>query len=156
MLKDAGRHNEYVELKNLKRLRIFIAILFAFQIFLTSEPFAEGISNGKHWYFTAFDMAMRIFSAQNFKEFAACAIYAVFLVFPAVCFFFYAFDKKSNVKSFLSIACSIICTSLITFEIKGNISSGSPITLLLYLVIMFLSVVLMLATVSYNRELSSK
>lgn len=144
--------DKFVELKNMKRLRIVIAVLYGLQVFLTSEPFVGDAENTV----TAFKMFMLMFRADSTSMFFTCLLFSVLLIFPAVCFFFYCLDRKSNVKSVLSIVCCFVCTYIIVFELNGVFLSGALFTLLVDILILFLSVVLMLATASYNRELKEK
>lgn len=150
------RGDDYKELKNLRVMRIFIAVLYGLQIFLASEPFVEALVNGERVALSPFLATIYMFSAGSFKEFMFFFLMSVLLIFPGVCFFFYCLDKDSNVKSVLSIICCFVTCYLITFEIKLAFSRGALFTLVLSVIIMFFSVVLMLATASYNRELASK
>ena len=119
--------DKFVELKNMKRLRIVIAVLYGLQVFLTSEPFVGDAENTV----TAFKMFMLMFRADSTSMFFTCLLFSVLLIFPAVCFFFYCLDRKSNVKSVLSIVCCFVCTYIHIFSFYNYISNN------LYILIQF-------------------
>lgn len=147
------RTKTYIEDKKLRGIRIAIAVMYGIQIFLTSEPFAVRVVDGKTLqYITPFSMIRELFISSSWAEFGACAIFSVLVLLPAISFFFFILDKKTNIKSFVSLLTCVLCVYIISFEIGYNYAFGALVSLLLYLIIMFCSVILMLGTSSYNRE----
>lgn len=151
----------YVENKKVKNMRIFIAVLYFLQFMNTLFfPFAVVAQRSgntlKAHYIWASDCTVQLFSSQGLLDFGLNAIFSVFVIIPVICFLVFLLDKKTNIKSFISIVACLVCAYLITFEINQMIYYGAIFALVLYVIIMFCTTILMLSTSSYNREFYSK
>ncbi len=134
----SGR-KEVVESKSLKKMRITLAVLYFIQVILTTFPFMLGIDNeGKFQQLTAFEIAFQPNGYANSQEIRLALLFGVFVVFPLVCFFFHVLDK-SIVKNIVSIACCLICSFLMLFTIGGAMAFGGLFSLILYVVILFMT-----------------
>ena len=130
--------DNYVENKSAKRVRITMAVLFFIQVILTTFPFIQGeTSEGGYDYLTAFEVTVRFQGYPDAASIKLAIICGLFILLPLVSFFFCIFDKKSNVKNFVSAACCVICACLITFGVGTMISIGAVISLILYVIILF-------------------
>lgn len=136
------------ESKKSKRLRITLAVLYFIQIVLTTFPFMWGQNDkGEFKQLTAFQIAIQPGGYNGAQDIKLAVIFGILLLFPAVCFFFCILNK-TTVKDFLSVACSLVCSCIITFGIGGMIAMGAVVALLLYVLILFLSTASMLSTIA--------
>ena len=135
--------------KSAKRLRITLAVLYFIQVVLTTFPFLRGITeDGEFRQLTAFEIAVQPAGYPTAEDVQLAIFYGIFILFPMVAFLFCILDKNSNVKNFISVACSIICSVMIIFVIgPAQIAIGAVITLLLYILILFLSTMSFFASV---------
>lgn len=139
MSRPSDREN-YKETKGEKTIRIFVAIFYFIQTVLTTFPFMRGLDeNGNIREMTAFEIAVQPEGYATAAEIKIAIIFALLVVLPIVCFFFYVLDK-SNIKGMVSFATCVINVSIITFSVGGAIAMGAVVTLLLYVLIMFLTV----------------
>lgn len=144
--------NQIKESKKTKRLRITLAVLYFIEVILTTFPFMWTTdANGNIKELTAFEIAVQPGGYQTAEEIKIAIIFAVFVLFPAVCFFFCVLDK-SYIKCFVSFACCIICACLITFGIGATISMGAVVALLLYVLILFLTTTCMMSMVNFEKQ----
>ena len=96
--------------KSAKRLRITLAVLYFIQVVLTTFPFLRGITeDGEFRQLTAFEIAVQPAGYPTAEDVQLAIFYGIFILFPMVAFFFCILDKNSNVKNFISVACSIFC-----------------------------------------------
>lgn len=134
-----GNRSAIKESNKAKRSRITLAVLYFIQVVLTTFPFMWGLDeSGNIKELTAFEIAVQQGGYQNAESIKLAILFAVFVLFPAVCFFFCILDK-SVVKNFVSFACCIVCACLITFGIGASIAMGAVVALLLYVLILFLT-----------------
>ncbi len=140
------------ESKGQKRLRIFIAAMYFIQVILTTFPYMRGLdAEGMPRELTVFGWIIQPGNFQTVEGVKLTLIFAVFLLFPMVCFFFYCLNK-SNIKNFVSVACCILCVSLITFGIgPANLAGGSLLAMLLYIFILFLTTISLLRSVAEKQ-----
>lgn len=129
------------ENKSAKRIRIFMAILYFIQVVLTTFPFLRGITeDGEFKQLTAFEIAIQPAGYPTAEDVQLAIFYGIFILFPMVAFFFCILDKNSNVKNFISAACCVICAAMIIFVIgPAQIAIGAVISLLLYILILFMT-----------------
>lgn len=136
------------ESKSSKRLRITIAALYFIEVLLTTFPFMwGGASDGKLHVLTAFEMVIQPSGYNSAQEIRLALYFSLFIILPIVSFFFMLCDKKSNVKNFVSVASCIICCCLITFGLGNAIAIGALMSMLLYILILFLTVVCIFSVV---------
>ena len=140
------------ESKSLKRLRIFIAAMYFIEVILTTFPYLRGPnSEGVIEEFTAFGWIVQPGNFQTVEGVKLTLFCGAFLLLPLVCFFFFCLDK-GNIKNFVSAACCVICVALITFFIgPAFIAVGSVWALLLYIFILFLTMICMLKTLGERQ-----
>lgn len=140
-----------IESKKAKTLRITLAVFYFIQVVMTTFPFmwVPG-ENGEIKQLTAFQIAVQPGGYQTAQDIKIAIIFAVLVLFPAVCFFFCVLDK-SVIKNFVSFACCIVCACIITFGIGATIAMGAVVSLLLYVLILFLSTYSMLVSVADNK-----
>ena len=139
------------ESKKAKYLRIALAVLYFIQVVLTTFPFTWVVdSDGNVKELTAFEIAVRPSGYETAQDIKLALLFAVFVLFPVVCFFFCVLSK-GVLKNFVSFACSIICAALITFGIGATIAMGAVVSLLLYVLILFLTTQNLLVTVADSK-----
>ncbi|MBR2715478.1 MAG: hypothetical protein IKB73_04645 [Ruminococcus sp.] len=127
------------ESKKSKKLRITLAVLYFIEVVLTTFPFVWGPdSNGKLIELTAFELAVQPDGYNTTQEVKLAVLFAVFILFPLVCFFFCCLDKSLK-KNFVSAACCVVCVCMITFGVGASIAFGAVVSLLLYILILFLT-----------------
>lgn len=158
---DYAKKSDYIENKKVKKMRIFIAVLYFLQFINTLLfPFAEEFYKEgdvlKGRVIWASNSVLNLFSSNNTLSFGMNVIFSLFVILPIVCFFFFVIDKKSNIKCVVSFVTCILCCYLIAFELVQIISVGSIFALILYVLIMFCTTILLLATSSYNKEIAMK
>lgn len=143
--------NKVSESKKSKRIRITLAVLYFIQVVLTTFPFTWiADENGNVKEFTAFELAVRPSGYETAQEVKLAFLFAIFVIFPVVCFFFYCLDK-SNKKNAVSIVCCLTCACLITFGIGATIAMGAVVSLLLYVLILFFTTQSLLVSVADNK-----
>ena len=127
--------------KSAKKLRLTLAVLYFIQVIMTTFPFMWGETNdGSFEQITAFEMLVHPGIAYTVDAIKLAALGGIFVVFPMIVFFFCVLDKYSNKKHVASFLCCILCVSMIVFGIgPGYIAIGSVVTIILYLLIMFLT-----------------
>lgn len=146
-----GEKNKIVESKKAKRLRITLAVLYFIQVVLTTFPFTWIVdSSGNVKQLTAFELMVRPSGYETAQDVKLALLFSVFVLFPVVCFFFCVLNK-GVLKNFVSFACCIICALLITFGIGATIAMGAVISLLLYVLILFLTTQNLLVSVAENK-----
>ncbi len=132
-----NREKGAAESKKSKRIRITMAVLYFIQVILTTFPFMWGVDDkGNVKQLTAFELAIQPDGYNSVEEIKIAVLFAVFVLFPVVCFFFCVLDKSQK-KNFVSFACCIVCACLITFGIGQSIAMGAVVALLLYVLILF-------------------
>lgn len=144
--------NKIVESKKSKRIRIVMAVLYFIEVVLTTFSFTWiADENGNIKEFTAFELAVRPAGYETTEQIKLAILFAIFIIFPLICFFFCVLDK-SNKKNVLSIICCLTCSCLITFGIGATIAMGAVVALLLYVLILFFTTQNLLLSVAPNKE----
>lgn len=139
-MRNSNKANTYIEPKGEKALRIFVAILYFIQTLFTTFPFMRGDDGtGTIKELTAFELAIQPEGYATTQEVKIALVFALLILLPVVCFFFYILDK-SNIKGMVSFATCVINVAVITFTVGGAITIGAVLTLLSYVLIMFLTV----------------
>lgn len=139
-----------VETKKQKFLRILIAVMFFFEVVLTTSPFIWGLdSSGEPKQLTAFQMAIQPDGYDGVESIKLAIVFALLLLIPIVGFFFCVLDK-SRVKNFYNLVGCLVCVCIITFGIGPDMASGAFTSLLLYVFILFLNTLNLLNSVKEN------
>ena len=139
------------ESKKNKALRIMLSVLYFIQVVLTTFPFTWIVDDsGNVKELTAFELAVRPSGYETSQDVKLALLFAVFVIFPIVCFFFFVLSK-SVLKNYVSFACSIICAMLITFGIGATISMGAVVSLLLYVFILFFTTQNLMMVIADNK-----
>ncbi len=147
-----NRDKSVQESKKSKRIRITMAVLYFIQVILTTFPFMWGVDDkGNVKQLTAFELAIQPDGYNSAEEIKIAILFAVFVLFPVVCFFFCVLDKSQK-KNFVSFACCIICACLITFGIGQSIAMGAVVALLLYVLILFFTTQSLLSGVASSQS----
>jgi hypothetical protein len=145
------KKTKMIESKKTKAMRIWLAILYFIQVVLTTFPFTwipDDKGNVKQY--TAFEFMVRPSGYHSSQEIKLALLFGIFVIFPLVCFFFFVLSK-GVVKNYVSFACSIICSVLLTFGIGGTIAMGGVVALLLYVFILFFTTQNLLMLLADNR-----
>ena len=139
------------ESKKTKALRIMLSVLYFIQVVLTTFPFTWIVDDsGNVKELTAFELAVRPSGYETSQDVKLALLFAVFVIFPIVCFFFFVLSK-GVLKNYVSFACSIICAMLITFGIGATISMGAVVSLLLYVFILFFTTQNLMMVIADNK-----
>lgn len=147
----SSEREKIVESKKAKRIRITLAVLYFIQVVLTTFPFTWIVDeSGNVKQLTAFELAVRPSGYETVQDVKLALLFAIFVLFPAVCFFFCVLDK-SNKKNVVSIICCLTCACLITFGIGATIAMGAVVSLLLYVLILFFTVQSLILPVAENK-----
>lgn len=133
---------------SVKGLRIFCGILFAIEIILTTFPFTYMYDNlgnvmldeaNNPVEMTAFQMIYQPGGYASDSAVKLAFVASLFVILPLVSFFFCILSKKSGAKYLISALTCIINALIITFGIGADIRIGALISLLLYVLILFLT-----------------
>ncbi len=122
-----------------KRLRIAVIVMYIIQVFLLTENYIVGVINDGKELVQWSDFEL-IYHSIDTGKFGAAAAAIVMALVPIVGFFVFSFDKTRNIKNIYGFFSSLLAVFLILFTIGDNILLGSTISLILYLPIVFLSV----------------
>lgn len=138
-----------IQNKSTKRIRVAQIVFFLIQLYLTSTPFIWGgaiIPEYEHSTFTVLDMISFIGAttdnAQTEKALSMLGfMFILFILIPLIALGFQLFDRNYNLKNIVGLICSFAGVMLIVFFIGGaNICIGALLSLLLYLLTFFMSV----------------
>lgn len=136
-----------VQNKATKTIRVIQIILFLILIYLTSQPFVWGgdqyFAELKGKTFTVLDMISYIgASGSHTSQLTTIGLcYIIFLVIPTVAVGFQIFDRQYNLKNVVGIICSFAGVMSIIYLVGAPyICFGSMVSLVLYLITAFLSV----------------
>lgn len=141
------------ETKTIKRIRIIQCILFLFEIILLTLPYIGGMIDGKYRYFTCIDLLFG--NTENQMPMVIRLASVVFLIIPIVGFLAASFDKTRNIKNIIGIAGSGIGVCAIVIMIGGEaLALGSMLSLLLYLIIFFVSMLGVFSRILPNKTSS--
>lgn len=153
---------KFPENKTRKRLRITQCILYLFQIYFCTLPFIQGLdSDGKFYSYSVFGLISYIGgSAPETAAGEAFLNYVMFMpilvIIPIIGFFFCALDKQRNLKNLVSIACCFAGVITILLFVGSALSLGSMLSLLVYLLISFLTTIAMFARITNDSKPTDK
>lgn len=150
------------ENKTRKRLRIAQCVLYLVEVFMCSFPYINGTaSNGYFYSYSVFDILSYLggeipdtAAGDAFQK--AIPFFFIFLIIPAVGFFFCLFDKYRNLKNIVSIICCLAGVVSILFIVSYLLSIGSLVALLLYIVICFITTMAMFARITSDDNTQKK
>lgn len=150
------------ENKTRKRLRITQCVLYLVQIFLCTFPYINGTASDGYFYsYSVFDVLSYL--GGDFPDTSggaaiqqAIPFFFIFLIIPAIGFFFCLFDKYRNLKNVVSIICCLAGVVSILYIVSYLLSIGSLIALLLYIVICFITTMAMFARIAEDKNKSKK
>lgn len=129
------------ETKRCKVLRCTLIFLFVVCGYLLSTTFAVDLVkyNGEDVVsrMTALNLAFGSLGGEVPVRTNKIAL--IFFIIPLIGFFFMFFDKKSNVKNYVGLACGFIGALSISFLIGGGIGIGAMLSIILYFIIAILS-----------------
>ena len=135
------------ETKKQKFMRIFIAVLYFFEVVLTTSPFVWGMDDkGNPQQLTAFQIAVQPNGYDGVQDIKLAIVFGLILLLPLVGFFFCILDK-SRVKNFFNLACGLVCVCIITFGIGPDMGSGAFWSMLIYVFVLFLNTINLLDSV---------
>ena len=129
------------ETKRCRNLRRVLMLLFVVCGYLLSTAFAVDIVEyeGEEVvsYMTALNLAFGTLGGTVPVRTNRIAL--IFFIIPLLGFFFMFFDKKSNIKNFIGLACGFVGVLSISFLIGGSIAIGAMISIVIYFIVAILS-----------------
>lgn len=135
-----GNSTETKRCRNIRRVLIALFIVCGY-LLSTTYAIAPVEVNGKETYVneTALNLAFGEMGGEI--PMPSSKVGYLFLILPFVGFFFMFFDKKSNIKNFVGLACGVIGVLSISFFIGGYVGFGGLISIFVYMLIVFLSAI---------------
>lgn len=147
-----------IQNKSTKRIRIVLIIFFIIQIFLTSQSFLRFIYKGKLYSYTVLDMIYMIFKHDASvdmlsKTGISVMLFSLFLILPVIALGFQLFDFYYNLKNIVGIIVSVAGVYMVlNFVGLPNLGGGSVLTLIIYVLTAFMSVMGMLARYVKSKD----
>lgn len=130
--------------KNVKRIRLAVCGLYIVQIILLTQSFMSDFISGTSAQ--AWSCFYLIYQCISGGYFAQAAVALVIALVPIVGFFVFSFDKTRNIKNIYGCLSSVVGVFLIVTTVPGDcLEFGAVASLILYLPIVFLSVMGMFA-----------
>ncbi|MGN1131372.1 MAG: hypothetical protein ACI4RL_00590 [Ruminococcus sp.] len=130
--------------KTENKLRIACCVLYIIQVFFLTETYTYVETKGAETAsgLSCFSLIYKSIDVGSID----LAIFAVIMaVIPIAGFFVFCFDKSRNIKNVYGVLTSAVAIFLILSTIGGYIAFGSMLAILLYIPIVFLSVMGMFA-----------
>lgn len=149
------------ENKTRKHFRIAQCVFYALLIFLCSMPFIQGItSDGKFFSYSVLDLMSFIGGSADGTLGAAFLNYVMYtpvlILIPIVGFFFCLFDRERNLKNIVSLVCSAAGIVSILLIAGAALSLGASLSLLIYLLISFLTTIAIFARFTSDKSEEDK
>lgn len=145
------------ENKTRRRFRIAQCVFYALLVFLCSMPFIQGAdSSGKFYSYSVLDLVSFIGGSADGALGSAFLKYVMFtpilIIIPVIGFFFCVFDSQRNMKNVVSlICCAAGIVSIIMFA-GSALSLGALLSLLIYLLVSFLTTLAIFARFVKDKE----
>ncbi|MBK6087163.1 hypothetical protein [Ruminococcus difficilis] len=134
--------DEIKESSSEKKIRIFLAVMY-FLLVLTEVwmPLMYGPVNdeGQYSILTAVNLLIQPNGYGSAGQVMSAIYGAILVILPIVSFFFFLLDKKSKKKYVISYITCILSAVVICFGPGSSIAYGGIISLILILVIMFMT-----------------
>ncbi|MBQ3331484.1 MAG: hypothetical protein IJG87_09955 [Ruminococcus sp.] len=130
---------EKVESQSERRIRIFIAVLYFIQVLLIPLPLMHGEIEGGIGHRTALNLLFQYNGFNSFAEVIVAVYGAILIIMPIICFFFFILDKRSKKKYVVSIITCFACAFIICFGTGDTIAIGGVFTLILEVLILFMT-----------------
>lgn len=134
--------DEVKESSSEKKVRIFLAVMyFLLVLAMVWMPLMYGPVNdeGQYSILTAVNLLIQPNGYGSGGQVMTAVYGAILVILPIVSFFFFILDKKSKVKYIISYITCILSAIVICFGPGSSIAYGGIISLLLILVIMFMT-----------------
>lgn len=151
----SGTETKPIETKRARRLRLAVCVFYVMTITFCALPYIQIYSeDGSIHTMTLFNMIVDGFRL----GWPSVSIIAIIMVaVPVAGFLIEAFDKTRCIKCVSGMICSFAGIALICFGVGGIFSLGGLLSILSYIVIMFLSSYLLLVIREERRtELDKK
>lgn len=149
------------ENKTRKRFRIAQCVFYALLVFLCSMPFIQGATTDGHFYsYSVLDLMSFIGGESEGVLGEAFLRYVMFtpiiIIIPIIGFFFCVLDRERNMKNIVSlICCAAGIVSILT--IAGTaLSLGALLSLLIYLLVSFLTTIAIFARFTEDKDSEKK
>ncbi len=141
------------DIKTRKKLRITMCVLYLMELVICTMPFIQDTkvnADGLVTVASPFNMFMMLFGV----TFAAFSVVCVVLILiPIINFLFCALDKERNLKNIVSvISCFTAVFLILSFIPRQNISIGSIVAIMVYVLIMFITSIAMVMRLSKDVE----
>ena len=134
--------DEIKESSSEKKIRIFLAVMY-FLLVLTTVwmPLMYGPVNddGQYSILTAVNLLIQHNGYGSAGQVMSAIYGAILVILPIVSFFFFLLDKKSKKKYVISYITCILSAVVICFGPGSSIAYGGIVSLILILVIMFMT-----------------
>ena len=134
--------DEIKESSSEKKIRIFLAVMY-FLLVLTEVwmPLMYGPVNdeGQYSILTAVNLLIQPNGYGSAGQVMSAIYGAILVILPIVSFFFFLLDKKSKKKYVISYITCILSAVVICFGPGSSIAYGGIVSLILILVIMFMT-----------------
>lgn len=129
-----------VESQSERKIRIFLAVMFFFQTFLTPLPFMYHVNDEGKTDGTISALQFLLQSEGVASDNGFVAIYGLLLIaLPITAFFFCIFDKRSRVKYLVTAITSVVCAVIVTFTCGRSVSYGAVLTLIINVITLFMT-----------------
>ena len=144
------------ENKTRKRFRIAQCVFYALLVFLCSMPFIQGAnSQGVFYSYSVLDLIS--FNGALGSAFLKYVMFTpILIIIPVVGFFFCVLDSQRNMKNIVSlICCAAGIISIIIFA-GSALSLGALLSLLIYLLVSFLTTLAIFARFIGDKKENEK
>ena len=137
------------ENKKTKPLRLLLCFSFIIEMLLLAMPYIATVENDTYYFKTIIQLIITMVGVKEPQWIKMGIVAIIFLIIPAVGFFFAVFDKNSLLKCAVGCICSfmgIFCILFIIPQFSSELAIGAMMGLLVYLFAFVISVSLALKT----------
>lgn len=153
-------NDEIKESSSEKKVRIFLAVMYFIQVLImVGLPLMYGTANdeGQYATLTAVNLMIQPNGYNSSGEIFVALFGVALVILPIVAFFFFLLDKKSKKKYVVSYITVIINCIIICFSIGvKSLYIGGVLSLIAYVVILFMTTQGLQATRMRERDTASK
>lgn len=135
-------NDEIKESSSEKKIRIFLAVMYFLEVLVCVwAPLMYGPVNdeGQYSIMTAVNLLIQPNGYNSAGQWLTALYGFILVVLPIVAFFFFILDKKSKKKFVISYISCILSAVVICFGPGSSIAYGGIITLIIILIIMFMT-----------------